>query len=214
MSELRVVDVDPSDPDGFRPFHEVYTAALRHGPVGEFATVWQLDEVRASMADPDERIFRIGWTGWVDGRAVATGWMSGSTVDNTDLANMLVCCSPAERGQGYAAEMLAHVEEQARARGRDRLVSEVVWPYAGGAVGTGSTDLAWAERQGFELALVDVQRRLRAAGPHRAAGRAGRRRGRPPRRLRAALVLRSGARRSPGRLGCAQRQPHDRGADG
>ena len=82
MSVLRIVDVDPSDPDGFRPFHEVYTAALRHGPVGEFATVWQLDEVRAAMADPDERIFRIGWAGWLDDpgvgpRVVATGWMSG-----------------------------------------------------------------------------------------------------------------------------------------
>ncbi len=157
---LRIVAVDPSDPDGFAPFHEVYDAALRHGPVGEFATVWKLDEVRASMSDPDERIFRIGWAGWLDGRAVATGWMSGSTVDNTDLADMLVCCTPAERGHGYAAEMLTYVEEQARARGRHRLVSEVVWPYDGGAGGTGSADLAWANRQGFELALVDVQRRL------------------------------------------------------
>ncbi len=40
----------------------------RHGPAGEFATVWQLDEVRASMADPDERIFRIGWAGWLGDR--------------------------------------------------------------------------------------------------------------------------------------------------
>ena len=162
---LRIVDVDPADPEGFRPFHEVYSAALRHGPAGEFSTVWQLDEVRASMTDPDERIFRIGWAGWLaqpdlGERVVATGWMSGSTVDNTDLANVLVCCAPAERGHGYAAQMLAHVEEQARARGRRRLVSEVVWPYDGGADGDGSPDLAWAGRQGFELALVDVQRRL------------------------------------------------------
>ncbi len=162
---LRIVDVDPTDPEGFASFHEVYVAASRHGPAGEFATVWQLEEVRASMADPDQRIVRIGWIGWIadpelGDRVVATGWMSGSTVDNTDLANVLVCCAPAERGHGYAAEMLAHVEEQARTRGRHRLVGEVVWPYAGGADGLGSTDLAWACRQGYELALVDVQRRL------------------------------------------------------
>ena len=162
---LRIVDVDPSDPAVFEPFYEVYAAALRHGPAGEFSTVWQLDEVRAAMADPDERIFRIGWAGWLDDpdvgpRVAATGWMSGSTVDNTDLASVLVCCTPAERGHGYATAMLAHVEEQARALGRDRLVSEVVWPYTGGADGAGSADLAWAGRQGFELALVDVQRRL------------------------------------------------------
>jgi GNAT superfamily N-acetyltransferase len=169
-ADLRIVDVDPTDPDGFRPFHEVYAAALRHGPAGEFTTVWQLDEVRASMADPDERIFRIGWAGWradpdLGDRVVATGWMSGSTIDNTDLANVLICCTPDARGHGYAAEMLAHVEEQARARGRARLVSEVSWPYDGGADGAGSPDLAWAVRQGFELALVDVQRRLSVPVP-------------------------------------------------
>ncbi len=162
---LRIVDVDPTDREAFASFHHIYDAALRHGPAGEYSTVWQLDEVRAAMADPDERTFRIGWVGWVDDpesgpRAVTTGWMSGSTVDNTDLADVLVCCTPAERGHGHAAQMLTHVEEQARARGRDRVLSEVVWPYDGGADGAGSTDLAWAGRQGYELGLVDVQRRL------------------------------------------------------
>ncbi len=56
--------------------------------------------------------------------------------------------------------MLAHVEDQARARGRERLTAEVMWPYEAGADGTGSDELAWARRQGFELGLVDVQRRL------------------------------------------------------
>jgi GNAT superfamily N-acetyltransferase len=140
MTDLRIVDVDPSDRTAFAPYYEVYAAALRHGPAGEFATVWQLEEVRIAMADPDERTFRIGWAGWLDDpelgpRVVATGWTQGSTVDNTDLATVLVCCAPGERGHGYAAQMLAHVEKQARARGRDRLVGEVVWPYAGGADG-------------------------------------------------------------------------------
>ncbi|WP_051246550.1 GNAT family N-acetyltransferase [Nocardioides halotolerans] len=162
---LRIVDADPSDPGAFAPFHEVYEAALRHGPAGEFSTVWQVEEIRASMADPDARNFRTGWIGWLPDpsghdRAVTIGWMAGSNVDNTDLADVLVCCTPGARGHGHAAEMLAHVEEQARARGRSRLVGEVVWPYADGPGGTGSTDLAWATRQGFELALVDVQRRL------------------------------------------------------
>ncbi len=164
-TNLRIVDVDPSDPAGFEPFYEVYAAALRHGPQGEYATIWQLDEVRVAMEDPDDRMFRIGWVGWVDSpgapsRVVATGWMQASTVDNTDLANVMICCAPPDRGRGYAAAMLAHVEEQARARGRTRLVSAVNWPYAAGAHGTGSAELAWANRKGFELGIVDVQRRL------------------------------------------------------
>ena len=39
-------------------------------------------------------------------------------------------------------------------------MADVRWPYAGGPKGTGSAELAWARRNGFELALVDVQRRL------------------------------------------------------
>jgi RimJ/RimL family protein N-acetyltransferase len=163
MSEptrLRIVDVDPADPAGFEPFYDVYATASRHGPQGEYATVWQRDEVRVAMGDPDDRMLRIGWAGWVEDRVVATGWMQASTVDNTDLANVLVCCAPSDRGHGYAAAMLAHVEDQARARGRERLVAEVTWPYEAGAAGPGSEELAWAGRQGFELGLVDVQRRL------------------------------------------------------
>jgi GNAT superfamily N-acetyltransferase len=164
-SDLRIVEVDPSDPADFAPFYEVYASASRHGPQGAYATVWQHDEIQISMSDPDERTFRIGWTGWVGDpgsgqRAVATGWMQGSTVDNTDMADVLVCCAPADRGHGYAAAMLAHVEEQARARGRTRLVGEVIWPYEDGADGAGSAERAWATRQGFVLGLVDVQRRL------------------------------------------------------
>ena len=83
MSGLEIVEVDPSEPAAFAPFYEVYAAALRHGPQGEFATVWQLEEIRVAMADPDERSFRIGWAGRVGDRVVATGWMQGSTVDNT-----------------------------------------------------------------------------------------------------------------------------------
>jgi RimJ/RimL family protein N-acetyltransferase len=160
LPALRITDVDPSDPASFDPFHEVYAAASRHGPQGRYTTVWQPDEVRVAMDNPDERTFRVGWSGYVGDRVVVTGWMGGSTVDNTDLVEVLVCCAPADRGRGYATTMLEHVERQARARGRQRLVGEVNWPYAAGAEGTGSAELAWARRHGFEVGLVDVQRRL------------------------------------------------------
>jgi GNAT superfamily N-acetyltransferase len=112
------------------------------------------------MADPDPRRFRLGWAGRLHDAVVATGWMEASTVDNLDLATVLICCHPDHRGHGYAATMLAFVKAEARARGRSRLVAEVVWTYAAGVTGEGSTDLAWALRQGFEIGLVDVQRRL------------------------------------------------------
>ena len=152
--------VDPGDPARFDPFYEVYAAASKAGPAGEYATVWQLEELRVAMADRDTPRFRLGWNGSVAGRVVATGWMEGSKVDNTDLLDVLVCCHPDFRGRGYAALMLARLEDEARARGGSRMVAEVNWPYAAGVAGDGSADLAWARRQGFEVGLVDVQRRL------------------------------------------------------
>jgi GNAT superfamily N-acetyltransferase len=160
VSDLEIVAVDAADGATFEAFYAVYASASRHGPQGEFATVWQPEEIRASMADPDGRRFRVAWVGRVEGRVVTTGWMRGSTVDNVDLADVLVCCAPGDRGRGYAAELLGQVERQARDRRRQRLVAEVNWPYGLGPDGAGSSELAWATRQGFRLGLVDVQRRL------------------------------------------------------
>ena len=161
----RIDAVDPADRASFDPFHAVYAAASRDGAQGEFTTVWQPDEVRVAMSDPDPRTFRLGWSGRVGDRVVTTGWMSGSTVDNLDMVSVHVCSAPGDRGHGYAAEMLAHLEQEARAMGRERLVSEVNWPYALGAEGAGSAELVWATRHGFELGLADVQRRLAVPVP-------------------------------------------------
>lgn len=160
MSDLRIEPVDPTDDAQFRPFYEVYADALRHGPAAAYSTVWQPEEIRVAMTDPDPRTFRLGWLATVDGTAVATAWSQGSTVDNTDLLEVLVCCAPGHRGRGHARAVLDRVEQEARDRGRTRLLGEVNWPYADGPDGAGSPDLAWALRQGFEVGLLDVQRRL------------------------------------------------------
>src|SRR5262245_43667351 len=157
---MRIDPVDPTDAAGFEPYYATYAAASQAGPGGEYATVWQLEEARVAMADPDPRRWRLGWAGWLHDEVVATGWLEGSTVDNLDLAHVLVCSHPDHRGHGYAATMLAYVEDEAHARERSRLLAEVVWPYPACATGEGATDLAWARRQGYEVGLVDVQRRL------------------------------------------------------
>jgi len=157
---MRIEPVDPADAAGLASYYATYAAATKSGPAGEYATPWQLDELRVALADPDERTLRLAWAGRVDGIVVTTGWLEASTVDNADLATVSVCCHPDHRGRGYAAAMLAHLEEEARARGRSRLVAEMNWPFSAGPTGQASTDLAWARRQGFDVGLVDVQRRL------------------------------------------------------
>ena len=74
---------------------------------------------------------------------------------------MLVCCAPAERGHGYAAEMLAHVEEQARARGRDAAGRRGGLALrAAGPKGPARPTWRGPAARASSSALVDVQRRL------------------------------------------------------
>jgi GNAT superfamily N-acetyltransferase/RimJ/RimL family protein N-acetyltransferase len=156
---LSIALVDPADAAAYDDFYAVYAAALRHGPVGPHVPVWQHAEVLASMVDPDPRQFRLGWLARLDGVAVATGWMHGSVVDNTDVVDVVVCVDPAHRGRGHGRAVLEHLEDEARSRGRSRVLAEVSWEYAD-ATGTASSDLAWARRNGFSVGLVDVQREL------------------------------------------------------
>jgi len=157
---MKILPLNPHDPVSFEAYYATYAAASLAGSASEYATIWQLEEARVAMAVANERRFRLGWSGLVDGSVVATGSLEGSTVDNTDLATVLVCCHPDHRGRGHAAAMLAHLEAEARDRGRSRLLAEVDWPYADGVGGDRSSDLAWARGHGFEVGLVDVQRRL------------------------------------------------------
>ena len=138
---MNIEPVDPGDPAGLEAFYAVYAAASRAGPAGGLATIWQLEEVRVAMVDPDRRRLRLAWAGWEGGSVVATGWMEASTVDNTDLAMVLVCADPDHRGHGHATAMLDHVEDEARALGRSRLIADITWAYSAGTSGDGSTDL-------------------------------------------------------------------------
>ena len=202
--KLRIVDVDPFDPAGLR--RRSTRCTPRRCGTARPASSRRLAARRGPGLDGRSRradASASGGPAGVGGRAVATGWMSGSTVDNTDLANVLVCCSPAERGHGYAADDARPRRGAGPGAGPAPAGRrEVVWPYDGGADGAGSADLAWAGRQGFELGLVDVQRRLAAPGRRPTASTRWPPRRRPTTR---ATQLRSftgaGARRPRGRLG-------------
>ena len=80
----------------FAPFHDVYAAALRHGPAGRVRDACGSSRRSGPrMADPDERIFRIGWAGWSSGRAPwpPAGCRRRPSTTPT-CANVLVCTRP------------------------------------------------------------------------------------------------------------------------
>ena len=59
---IEVVPVDPSDDDGFVAWHRVYETSSRH-ELGDLATPWQLEELRATMRDSGSRAWSSAWSG-------------------------------------------------------------------------------------------------------------------------------------------------------
>lgn len=157
MSGLEIVPVAPDEPT-FAAYNAVYQPAMVHGPVGELTSPWRPEELLQQLRDANPRKLRRGWVGSLDGQPVASGWLDGSTVDNTDVADVVVCVHPDARRRGHGAVMLDHVEARARALGRSRLVAQADWLYDD-PDGSQSPDVRWALRHGFEIGLVEVQRR-------------------------------------------------------
>lgn len=158
MSDLRIVPLDPFDTGAFDAWHAAYLAAENHAGV---ATPWQREEMRVALQERSQRIWRGAWAGLVDGEVVTVGFLGTPLQDNRDRAEVAVQTVPAARRRGYAAAMLAHVEDAARERGRSILVGEAAWAHDQGPDGAGASGPAFAAATGYALAIGDVRRELR-----------------------------------------------------
>jgi GNAT superfamily N-acetyltransferase len=156
---IEVVPVDPSDDDGFVAWHRVYETSSRH-ELGDLATPWQLEELRATMHDSGSRAWSGAWSAVVDGDPVGAGWMRTPLLDNLELAEVDVHVLPSHRQRGIGRALLARLEDEARARGRRVLTGLASWPYDAGSAGSGASGPEFAGATGFDLALTEVQREL------------------------------------------------------
>ena len=159
MSELETRQVDPFDDATFDAWHDVYFRAERQGRE-ELATAWTLAELRLQMQQPTRRRRTLGFLGEAGGRAVSAGFLSLPMLDRLTHAEVAVHTVPGAERHGYATDMLAVVEEAARAEGRSVLSGETSWAYDLGPSGHGSPGLEFALRHGYQLALGDVVRAL------------------------------------------------------
>ena len=159
-TDLDIRELDPFDDAAFDAWHRVYEAAERHD-LGQAATPWRLEEVRALLQDNGSSSWSGGWCGLVDGAVVAVGWMRTPLLDNLDLAELTVHVLPECRRRGHGSAVLAQVEEAARERGRRVLTSLAGWPYDAGSDGAGAAGPEFARSSGYDLALSEVQRELR-----------------------------------------------------
>ncbi|GAA5112642.1 hypothetical protein GCM10023339_15990 [Alloalcanivorax gelatiniphagus] len=161
ITGLEIVDLDPYDDAALEAWHHVYAVAETH-ELGDVATAWQLEEVRALMQRDGTQAWVGGWAAVLDGRTVGAGWMRTPLMDNLQLAEVTVHVLPEHRRRGIGSAVLAHLEHVARQRGRRILNSLASWAYDAGAdAAGGGSGPGFAAARGFDLALSEVQRELR-----------------------------------------------------
>ncbi|KQV72668.1 hypothetical protein ASC64_20170 [Nocardioides sp. Root122] len=156
---LEVRALDPFDDAAVDAWHHVYLVAHTH-ELGEAATAWQLEELRAMLQDTGTRARSLGWAAVLDGETVGAGWMRTPLLDNLELAELDVHVLPAARRRGIGSALLARLESEAADRGRRVLTGLASWAYDAGSTGTGASGPEFARAVGFDLALSEVQREL------------------------------------------------------
>jgi GNAT superfamily N-acetyltransferase len=158
MTRLDVRPLDPTDPEEFDAFYDVYLAAER--AAGDAASPWMREEVRVSLQEPVTRRWIGGFVGRAGGAVVAAGQLSTPLLDNLESAVVAVHVAPGDRRRGHGSALLGSLEREALARGRTVINAEAGWSYDAGPSGEGEPGPEFARAHGFALGLGDVKRRL------------------------------------------------------
>lgn len=155
---MEIRRLDPTDPDAMAAWHATHHAAHVFGQ--DHPTPWMLEEVRASFVGESagERI--EPFSGYVDGRLVATGLVELPQMDNLHLAHLDVATHPAHRRRGYGSAMLEHLATVATANGRGTLSADAAWGYDAPADGAGQANADFLTHRGFVCLLGDVKRAM------------------------------------------------------
>lgn len=156
---VTITPVDPADDAAFAAWHHVYETSARH-ELGEVATPWQLEELRAMVVEAGSHSWSGAWSAVVDGDTVGAGWLRTPLLDNIELAELDVHVLPVLRRRGIGTAVLARLDEEARSRGRRVLTGLSSWPYEAGSDGSGAAGPEFARARGFDLALSEVQSEL------------------------------------------------------
>lgn len=158
-SLLEIAALDPFADAEVDAWWDVYAAA-ELADRGVDAPLWTREETRSEIQQQSQTVERHVFLARRGGEIVAAGKLALTLKDNTHTAAVGVYLLPAHRRQGIGSELLAFLEEAARAARRSVLHAEASWPYAASATGEGIPGVEFARRHGFTLALGDVQSRL------------------------------------------------------
>lgn len=150
--DLLIRRLDPASDADMDGFQDVYAAAeLAEDP--QAALYSRADGI--AMLTSDTATLFDAFGAFLGDRMVAESVLMGSRRDNLDTAQVLLWVHPACRRQGIGTRVLAHLEEHARSvRGRSVIH---VQARVGGRL---EANRRFAERHGYHVAMIEVERRL------------------------------------------------------
>jgi GNAT superfamily N-acetyltransferase len=148
--------LDPADDAQMRRFHEITWRAEKEDG-RPWNPMWTFEEMASIFREPtsDRRV--AGVAAYDADRMVGAGWLNLSQLDNLDTAWSFVAVEPELRGRGIGTVVLESLVDVARLDGRTQLLSNAGVPFEERDC---SPVIAWAERNGFSVANVEIQRNL------------------------------------------------------
>ncbi len=157
MNDLEISRVDPFDAPAFDAWHATQFAADRFGREAH-ASPWRLEEARIDKQSDLTSRDTLILSAVEEGVVVCAGEVWLPLLDNLDLAEISIHTHPDHRRRGHGTRMLAHLEDEVRALGRTKLITESAYPYDSPADGVGQPGPSFLVSRGFEFGLADVKR--------------------------------------------------------
>jgi GNAT superfamily N-acetyltransferase len=141
VGSIEIRRVDTGDDREVHAFWEVGRDAVAERP---YNSALSLPAVRAMMREPRSDFLHEWYAAWDGRRAVGTAYLLAPVADNTHLAWAEVHVVPDRRREGIGSDLIALVEERARAIGRTRVIVEAFAPVDGD-----SPALAFGRARGY-----------------------------------------------------------------
>jgi GNAT superfamily N-acetyltransferase len=148
--------LDPDHEAQLRRFHEIgWRAEKEDGR--PWNPMWTFEEMASFFRTRTSDRRSVGVAAYDGDDMVGAGWLNLSLLDNLDTAWSFVAVEPELRGRGIGAVVLEALVDRAREDGRSQLLSNAGVPFE---QRDGSPVIGWAERHGYEVANVEIQRNL------------------------------------------------------